>query len=172
MQIRLQKIADEPLRWEESPSIPLATLDRPELVGLSDLSWSGQVSRELAGYRFEARLTYRQQLCCTRCLTTVELPVDERLELMVLVGAAQPLLGEHELTAAELTTLYLDDDLLDTTPILLEQLQLNVPMKPLCREECAGLCPACGVDRNRERCGCAPTAVDPRWSALEGWRDS
>ncbi len=170
MQIKLDQIADEPFQWEEAPSISAASLGRRELLGLSGISWSGRVFRDLAGYRFEARLRYRQTLTCTRCLEPVESDEDESIELAVQVGAEEPMLGEHELTASDLRTLYLDDDLLDTTPILLEQLELNIPMKPLCREDCAGLCPHCGADRNRTRCACAESQVDPRWQALESWR--
>jgi uncharacterized protein len=170
MRIQLDQIADEPFRWEESPSISAASLGRLGLLGLSGVSWSGSVARDLAGYRLQARLSYRQTLTCTRCLTPVESIVDEEIELAIQVGSAEPMLGEHELTASDLKTLFLDDDILDTTPILMEQLQLNIPMKPLCREDCAGLCPRCGVDRNTERCSCEESEIDPRWQALERWR--
>ena len=170
MLIKLEQIADEPFRWAESPSISAENLGRAELLALSGISWSGSVARDTAGYRLEARITCRQTLACTRCLTPVERPVDERIDLMIQVGAPEPLLGEHELTASDLTTLFLEGDTLDTTPILMEQLQLNIPMKPLCREECAGLCPQCGADRNSESCACEESEIDPRWQALEQWR--
>lgn len=57
------------------------------------------------------------------------------------------------------------EDTLDLRPMLREAVALELPLAPLCRAECAGLCPICGADRNTERCECAlPT--DPRWSAL------
>ncbi len=55
---------------------------------------------------------------------------------------------------------------LETDPLLLEQLQLNVPMKPLCRPDCQGLCPTCGADRNEDACSCEERSADPRWAAL------
>ncbi len=170
MLIQLQQIGDEPFHWEESPSISAESLGRSELLGLGGISWSGRVVRDLAGYRLQARLSYRQTLTCTRCLAHVERPVDEELELAIETGAAEPMLGEHELTTSDLRTLFLDGDELDTIPILMEQLQLNIPMKPLCREDCVGLCPQCGADRNQVPCTCAESDVDPRWQALEGWR--
>jgi uncharacterized protein len=54
--------------------------------------------------------------------------------------------------------------------VLIEQLQLNIPMKPLCRPDCAGLCPTCGADLNQTRCACAKS-VDPRWAGLAVLRD-
>ena len=98
--------------------------------------------------------------------------VDEEIELAIETGTAEPMLGEHELSSSDLKTLFLDGDELDTTPILMEQLQLNIPMKPLCREDCAGLCPQCGVDRNEVSCSCADSDVAPRWQALEQFRES
>jgi uncharacterized protein len=47
-----------------------------------------------------------------------------------------------------------------------EQFYLALPMKPLCREDCKGLCPICGVNRNRETCSCRSEWVDPRMEAL------
>lgn len=171
MLIQLEQIGDEPFHWEESPSISAASLGRSELFGVGGISWSGQVIRDLAGYRLEARLAYEQTLACTRCLQSITRAVDDEIELVIDTGASEPMLGEHELTVSDFGTLFLEGQELDTTPILMEQLQLNIPMKPLCREDCAGLCPRCGVDRNQVRCSCAESEVDPRWQALEQWRE-
>ena len=50
--------------------------------------------------------------------------------------------------------------------LALEQIQLSISMKPLCDEKCLGLCPQCGVNRNRETCACETSVVDERWGAL------
>ncbi len=170
MLIQLDKIGDEPFHWEESPSISAESLGRSELLGVGGISWSGSVAPYLVGYRLAARLSYEQTLTCTRCLTQVARTVEDEIELAIDTSASEPMLGEHELRASELRTLFLEGHELDTTPILMEQMVLNIPMKPLCREECAGLCPQCGADRNQVRCTCAESVVDPRWQALEQWR--
>jgi uncharacterized protein len=72
----------------------------------------------------------------------------------------------HELKEGDMDVLYLEGEVLETRPILLEQLQLNIPMKPLCRPDCKGLCPICGADRNRAACNCEEASPDPRWAAL------
>jgi uncharacterized protein len=59
----------------------------------------------------------------------------------------------------------------DLRAVAAEQIQLALPLKPLCREGCAGLCPTCGANRNRIECGCRSTEVDPRLSALLDLRD-
>jgi uncharacterized protein len=55
--------------------------------------------------------------------------------------------------------------------LALEQVQLSIPMKPLCEENCLGLCPQCGANRNREACRCGESAVDARWGGLAEIRD-
>lgn len=54
----------------------------------------------------------------------------------------------------------------DLEEVAREAILLDLPLAPLCREECAGLCPTCGADLNDGACSCAPQAVDPRWSVL------
>lgn len=60
----------------------------------------------------------------------------------------------------------LDDDHLDLRPLVHDAVVLELPANPLCREECAGLCPHCGADRNLEACDCV-TPADPRWASLD-----
>lgn len=69
--------------------------------------------------------------------------------------------GEDALGLAEYR-----DDKIDLGEVVREQLYLALPMKPLCQEDCKGLCPVCGVNRNRETCTCRQEWVDPRMAAL------
>ena len=100
------------------------------------------------------------------------LPVDEAF---LLVYGRQPvgaddegheiMLHEDDFTAAELDP----DGRIDLVALAREQLELAVPMKPICRPDCRGLCPTCGADRNSEPCACAapPDAgVGPLGAAL------
>jgi uncharacterized protein len=63
-------------------------------------------------------------------------------------------------------------DMLDLAPMVRELLVLDAPESPLCRDDCAGLCPTCGIDRNSDTCECGGEAVDPRWAALGQWQDT
>jgi len=74
-----------------------------------------------------------------------------------------------ELEPEDLGLLRLEDGILDTQPIVLEQVLLNIPMKPLCKQDCAGLCASCGADLNSEPCACE-RVHDPRWQALAALR--
>jgi uncharacterized protein len=93
---------------------------------------------------------------CRRCLT----PVTGTLRSEVLeVFEAQPTEGE---------TLLLDGDRIDLEPVAREAVLLELPIAPLCREDCRGLCPTCGADRNEVDCDCDDVPADPRWGGLEG----
>ena len=58
-------------------------------------------------------------------------------------------------------------DIVDLTPEIRESILLEIPQKPLCRADCKGLCPVCGIDRNKQSCHCAREANDLRWAGLD-----
>ena len=70
-----------------------------------------------------------------------------------------------ELTSEDLDVVYYDDLVLPLEPLVEEQVQLELPMKALCRDDCRGLCPICGADLNLAPCGCRPPS-DERWKSL------
>jgi len=73
---------------------------------------------------------------------------------------------ELELTYDELDIGFYRDDKIDLSAVVTEQILLDIPMKPVCRESCKGLCDQCGADLNEETCGCTATRVDPRLEVL------
>jgi uncharacterized protein len=166
MQIWLDQVRDEPFNWDETQSISPETLEQPELIALGPVSWKGQVVHADPGFFLRARLGYDQTLSCNRCLKPIVEHAESDVELMILVEHGPGAAGEHELREKDLGTLYLEEEVLQTDPLLIEQLQLNVPMKPLCRPDCQGLCPICGADLNVGPCSCVEEVKDPRWAAL------
>ena len=65
-----------------------------------------------------------------------------------------------------------DGTQLDLEPMVREVILLEAPSTPLCREDCQGLCPTCGIDLNTATCNCEAAPVDLRWDALDQLRDS
>lgn len=61
----------------------------------------------------------------------------------------------------------LSGEMLDLRPLLRDAILLDLPIAPLCREDCQGLCPSCGSDLNDGSCGCQPAPPDPRWAVLD-----
>ncbi len=95
---------------------------------------------------------------CRRCAEAVSgelgIPVHERFAGAALAGPSDD-------------DLYpITDDTLDLAPLVRDALVLELPMAPLCREDCAGLCPQCGANRNEGECGCVAPR-DPRWANLD-----
>jgi uncharacterized protein len=74
---------------------------------------------------------------------------------------------EHEVPAEDLGVAFYDGDAIDLGQLVREQFYLSLPMKPLCRQDCAGLCPECGTNLNVSRCECEHRWIDPRMAALE-----
>ena len=90
-----------------------------------------------------------------------------------------PARGRLDVTVRELYQPHPDSDeaftiegeVLDLEPLVREAVLLDLPLAPLCRPDCAGLCPECGADHNETDCGHQPDTSDPRWAALEDLRD-
>ena len=170
MLIQLERTHEEPFRWEETLEIPVAALERSEVISLGPVEVAGEVRFTDPGYYLKGRMHYEQELACDRCLGPVRVEVDEPLELLILTHEEAPEAAEQELEEKDMSVVHLEGDELDTEPLLLEQLQLNIPMKPLCRPDCKGLCPRCGANLNHETCSCDTHEVDPRWSPLADLR--
>jgi uncharacterized protein len=171
MLIRLDKVRDEPFRWQETLEISVGELGRPELLSLSPVEWSGEVIYAAPDFPLHGEYRYTQTVACSRCLRPVELPVVGSVDLLVTIGQSPEDTGEHQLQLGDLDQHHVPDERLETLPLLVEQLQLEVPMHPLCRPDCQGLCPECGADRNAGPCGCRVEGGDPRWAALAALRD-
>ncbi len=168
--LSLDAVLDEPLRFAEVLSIPAAAFDREPLVTISPLELSGEVARIDGGYALSGRLVYGGELECSRCLAAYPFREDETFTLL-LYPRRPPSEGEIELGKDELDALYYDEPLVPLAPIAEERVQMSLPMKPLCRPDCRGLCPECGKDLNLGPCGCAHESVDPRWEALRALKE-
>ena len=104
---------------------------------------------------------------CGRCLESFSQSVHMDIEEEYF-PSHDPATGlrEHP-EGADKDTLYIDENqMLDLTPMVQEYASLDLPMKPLCKSDCAGLCPNCGVNLNDSACQCDATPRDPRWGVL------
>lgn len=171
MKIRLHEIGDAPYTWKEEENVPASALDRPELVELGPVRWQGEIRRLDDDYLLRADVAYEQTLACQRCLAQATESVEEEIELLLVRHERGSEEEERELEEKDLGVLVVEGEEVDLRPFLIEQIQLNVPMRPLCREACAGLCPTCGADLNRGDCECENETVDPRWAGLADLRD-
>jgi uncharacterized protein len=109
----------------------------------------------------------RVQVECDRCLKPVELPVNADFTLEYISGSEYESSEVVELTEAEMSVSVFDGSAIDVDEIVKEQILLAVPTRMLCREDCKGICPECGTDRNTGKCNCVTNDTDPRWAALK-----
>jgi uncharacterized protein len=107
------------------------------------------------------------ELPCSRCLEPYTLPVDSAFDLRYLPHALNEGEGEREVEEDDLTTAFYENEQIDLGQLIREQLYLAMPMKPLCRDGCKGLCPECGTNLNRGTCDCRHHWDDPRLAALK-----
>jgi uncharacterized protein len=109
----------------------------------------------------------RAQVECDRCLQPVETPVNTDFALEYMTGSEYESGTAAELTEAEMSVSVFDGEAVDVDEIVKEQIVLAVPTRMLCSEDCKGICPECGADRNKGDCNCTTDDIDPRWAALK-----
>ena len=127
---------------------------------------TGDIQKDSKKVRLTGRLRATLECDCGRCLEPFDVPVDTTFDLLFLPASLNTGTGEQEVADDDLGVSYYADDAIDLRQVIREQFYLALPMKPLCREDCQGLCPVCGINRNREACSCDTAWVDPRFEAL------
>jgi uncharacterized protein len=106
------------------------------------------------------------QLTCGRCLEPFENGIEMELDLVLRSGPDGIRMEDEDETAP-----FLGEDWIAFDAPVREALILSVPIKPLCRPECRGLCPMCGENLNVSSCSCGPQPEDSRWDALRSLLD-
>ena len=135
-----------------------------DLLGLVDERISGDIGVDLTavssidGIVVSGVLSVPWQARCRRCLTSVSgvarVEVDE---------VYQDEVGDDD-------AFEIEGDQIDLAPAVREYVLLDLPDGPLCRDDCAGICPVCGIDRNQGSCDCDTSVRDNRWAALDDLR--
>lgn len=180
MHLQLDQARNGPLRWHEAIPAAQGDLRRDDVLVHRNVDCEGRLTFTGPDYLLQVKLHYRQSLDCDRCLTAYEEDVDLALAFVVASAGEEAAgvaddgedgAGAHELEPDDLSTLAAVDGAVDLAVLVSEQVELNLPMKPVCAPACLGLCPHCGSNRNRDDCECSAKQVDPRWSGLEAIRE-
>jgi uncharacterized protein len=139
--------------------------DRVSLI--EPVAVTGKVRVAGAEVFVNGQIETRAQVECDRCLQHVETPVRAGFELQYITGTEYASSQAAELTENDLSVSVFDGDTIDVDEIVKEQILLAVPTRMLCRPDCKGICPDCGIDKNTGECACGTDDVDPRWAALK-----
>lgn len=126
-------------------------------------------------FRLVGRVKTELELACSRCLEPYRMPIDREFDLRYLPAGAAATQGERaddedegdEVEDDDVAITFYRDEQIDLNELLREQFYLALPMKPLCREDCHGICPQCGTNRNTAPCDCNPQWEDPRMAGLK-----
>jgi uncharacterized protein len=165
MRIRVSEIPDEGLRIESTAGLVGVFPEEGWALDSVALFVERRGDEVVVTGRFEAGAC----LACSRCLEKLETRVAPTVDLHLI---PEPRRGheEVELGPDDLEVDFYRGDTLDIGSLLEGETHLALPMKPLCRTDCGGLCPVCGGNRNVNRCACETPRVDPRLAPLEELR--
>jgi DUF177 domain-containing protein len=187
--IPLEGAQEKPLVFRDEVSVSVEALGGEPLLSVSPLALEGEITFADGEYFLDAVLSFSGSVECSRCLEPFAFeqqgPVRLRLHPRPAPRAAaefSPAAGKGkrpgkapepedlELEEADLDVFFYDEPVLPFAEIAREQAIISLPMKPLCREECLGLCPECGKDLNAGDCACDKKRGDPRLEILKDMR--
>lgn len=161
---------DGPQSYSRMYSISPAELDRIEIVSIGPVALTANANKGNvpAEYLVDGTSRFTADLACSRCLEPTPFASSSSFHLRFHPRPELPQQEDEELEIApeELDVEFYIERAISLRDLALEQIQLSIPMKPLCDENCLGLCPYCGANRNRETCACETSIVGERWGAL------
>lgn len=164
-----------PQTYEGTYEVGVDELDRDELpsVGSVTIHANAQQGHADGEYITDGTVSFTADLTCARCADAY--PFANTSTFHVRFRPRPEISAENEeveiTDREELDVEFYQERSIPLRDLALEQIQLSIPMKPLCDEGCLGLCPTCGINRTRETCSCGESIVDERWGALKNLRE-
>jgi uncharacterized protein len=127
----------------------------------------GRIRSDRGRVKVTGKITGHLQLECDRCLKPLESAVAARFSREYLTAAEYEAQQAVELSEDDLNLSVFDGSVIDVDSLVREELLLAAPVQVLCQENCQGICPTCGADRNAAACDCETAEIDPRWAGLK-----
>jgi uncharacterized protein len=161
MLIDIDKLPKDGLKLSRNFEFQSVELVDEDVVFLQPVQADLTITKMGEEIRIKGRITARLSFVCSRCLTPFEYPVDSKFDLVFLPEDFHEL--KDELDDKDIDQLFYQDHQIDIREVILEQLNLTFPTKPLCSENCEGICQVCGQIRREGNCGCTvKESVTPR----------
>ncbi|MBQ9041224.1 MAG: DUF177 domain-containing protein [Eggerthellaceae bacterium] len=155
----------ESSHFEGAYDLPELAIGPDDYVFAGPLAWQVDITNTGSALLVEGSIAGEGTCACSRCLEDVSHDFQGTVEGYFLIGDAGNAFDEDEEEIGEDEFEVLPDDhMLDLAPLLQAALVIDAPDMPLCREDCAGLCPQCGANLNEGDCGCGE---DPELAAFE-----
>jgi uncharacterized protein len=165
MIIDIDKVPKDGLSLSRNFEFPSLDLVEEEAVFLRPVHAEATIKRLGDEIRIQGRIQTVLSFVCGRCLAPYEVPVDSRFDLVFLPEEVHD--PKEELDDTDLDRLFYKSRQLDMREVILEQLNLTFPAKPLCATGCEGICAVCGKVRRDGDCGCHVKEADIRLDSLK-----
>jgi len=133
----------------------------------SPVKVEGKLTRRIVQADIEGEVSTAVVIECSRCLQPVEKSLSFKIDVSYVAPENYSEAKEIELREDDLDVALFDGQNIDIKELAREQILLNLPTQIFCSEDCKGLCPKCGANRNLIDCNCEEKEIDPRWSALK-----
>lgn len=127
---------------------------------------AGEASLKSGELRLRGTVKTEAEVSCDRCLKAIPKSINQSFDAVFVPASEDIRQPSIELAANDLSKGIYEGNVFDLRELAREQLLLSIDTRTLCREECKGLCPTCGVDLNLKACECKQDDVDPRWAVL------
>ncbi|MBO8141876.1 MAG: DUF177 domain-containing protein [Firmicutes bacterium] len=139
----------------------------PDLVAVSPVWVRGTITNAGESMFVRAQASGTFEMACSRCLKPVAAALNASFEERYRRMTPGSQTGPKETSSADDDARPYHGDRIDLSGAVRDHLLLQIPMKPVCRPDCRGLCPHCGADLNEAECGCRPAEGDPRLEVLK-----
>ena len=126
--------------------------------------------KEYGYIRVKGKVQTSMGLICSRCLSGFSVDIASNFTIYFTKSSGEYEEDEVELSEEDLLSATYDGEEIDLENEIAEQVLLEIPYKPLCSEECLGLCPMCGVDKNKTSCNCMDIQSTLAFSSLRGFK--
>ena len=123
---------------------------------------AASLEKSATQFFLKAHIRAQGVFVCDRCLAEFTLSLTPQYQMLYVLEGT----GADNLDPAEIQVIPHGFTIIDLTEDVRQTIILSVPLKLLCREDCKGLCPVCGADRNTRSCTCTTTIIDERWEKL------
>jgi uncharacterized protein len=167
LSLNLQTIKSPRERFEHT--YPPDALGAPadDLIVAAPVELGFDIFKDKAQYRLVGNVKTTLKLTCSRCLESFTAPIDASFDLRYQPHSPVTSPAERQVEEDDLTTAFYENEHIDLGQLMHEQFYLALPMKPLCQDNCKGLCAICGTNLNRSACDCRPQWEDPRLAVLK-----
>ena len=166
MRIEVEKLNKEGASFAHLYEPEEITLDDEQVRLLESPEIRFHAERNGQNVHLRGTLSAVAEVGCDRCLKQVAVPIETDFDVTYIPLADDDAEDATELNEDDLSASVYDNETIDVDELVREQIFLAMPTRILCRDECKGLCPVCGADKNATSCVCESQTVDPRWAAL------